>query len=196
MNDWIGRQRRTAGVGGPEDEDLSDALDAIEEWKQDARKEAEEHSRHSTKKAVQNCPPTDTAAPALFRIFAVHAEQVFHICREAHVVYTQSAHADEPGLDIEDLLQEAYPLYLRAMVRHKDREVSDHLQRAFRDRVKDYVETVLTERDDPDDRPELEDESHVAPGYDLPKLYKELREEDRLPKRAERAYDRMHPEQG
>lgn len=191
MNDWIDRQRQAAGVTG--DEDLTDALQAIEGWRARAREEADKHARHSTKKAVQNCPPTDNAARALFDIFAAHAERICHICRETHEVYTTSSHSDEPSLDLEDLLQEAYPLFLRAMVRHEG-DVGDHLQRAFRDRVKDYIETILTERDDPDERGALEDESRVAPGFDIPRLYNELREEDRLPRKAERAYDRLHPE--
>ncbi|MCS3827426.1 hypothetical protein GGP85_002896 [Salinibacter ruber] len=191
-DDWIKQQRQAAGVTA--DKDLTTALQAIEGWKEKAREEAQRHARHATKEAVQNCPPADGAARALFDIFATHAERIFHICRQAHEVYTTSSHSDEPALDLDDLLQEAYPLFLRSMIRHTDRGVGDHLQRAFRDRVRDYVETTLTERDDPDDRPALKDESRVAPGFDIPRLYQELRESDRLSRRAERAYDRLHPE--
>ncbi len=193
MNDtWIDQQRIAASVTSGED--LTEALQAIEEWKQAARKEAESHSHHATKKAVENCPPTDEAAPALFDIFAANAERIYMICHDAHTVYAESSHADEPSLALEDLLQEAYPLYLRAMVRHKGRDVAQHIQRAFKDRMIDYVETILTERDDPDGRPPIADESRVAPSFDIPRLYNELREDDRLPRKAERAWDRLHPD--
>lgn len=189
---WTEKQRQAAGVTA--DTDLTTALEAIEGWKEKAREEAQRHSRHSTKKAVQNCPPGEGAARALFDVFAVHAERIFHICRQAHEIYATSSHSDEPSLDLDDLLQEAYPLYLRAMVRHDDREVGEHLQRAFRDRVRDYVETILTDRDDPDDRDPVVDESRVAPGFDIPRLYNELRAADRLSRRSQRAYRRLHPD--
>lgn len=189
---WIDKQQQAAGVTS--ETDLTEALEAIEEWKGEAREEAERHARHATKEAVQNCPPEEGAARALFDVFAAHAERIFHICREAHEVYMTSSHSDEPSLDLEDVLQEAYPLFLRAMVRHEDREVGDHLQRAFRDRVRGYIETTLTERDDEDDRPALADDSKVAPGFNVPRVYNELREEDRLPRRSQKAYNRLHPE--
>lgn len=191
---WIDQQRKAAQVTA--DEDLTEALQAIEDWKAEARKEAERHDHHSTKQAVENCPPTDKAAPALFDIFAANAERIYMICHEAHTVYTESSHADEPSLSLGDLLQEAYPLFLRSMVRHKDRDVSQHIQRAFQDRVIGYVETILTERDDPDGRSELEDQSHVAPAFDIPALLEELCEGDKLSRRATRAYDRLHPKRG
>jgi hypothetical protein len=191
MDQWIQRQRDAARVSEGDEPDM----DAIKAWQEEARTVADEAGRHGTKKAVQECPPSDEAARALFEAFAIEAEVVFHVCREAYQAYTDSGHEDEPHLSLEDLLQEAYVLFQRSMVRFQgERTLERHVRRPFRDRVRAYLDAQLSTYDDPENRPAVEDQAAFAPGYDMAGIYDELREEDRLPKRADRLWREAYPQ--
>jgi len=183
VNDWIEDQRAAARVSA--EDDIEPHLRRIEDWQKRARAVANNEGRHATKTAVQECPPTDAEARALHTIYAIEADTVYHICREAYSAYMQSSHAQEPHLSLDDVLVEAYPLYLRAMVRYQGtRPLEKHLLVALRNRVRDYLESKLSVPDDPDGRPELEDRDPVAPGFDLVEIYAELVEEGQVSDRA------------
>lgn len=165
-------------------------LRALESWQVQARRVAEEASRHGNKQAVQEVVPGPAAAEALYGLFARHAEDIWHVCREIHNQYVQSSHADEPSLSLEDLLQEAYPLYQRAMVQAEGKyEMLNRLEA----RMAEYVRSQLVTRDDPEARPEVASEPASAE-VDLVAMYDCLCDEDRVPDEAADLWDRIKPE--
>jgi len=186
---WIERQREAAIL----DEDEQTYLDRISDWQARARAEADKHNTHQNKRAVQNCPPSDAEAGALFCLFATWADRVYGIAKHTLQSHSETGHTDEPGLELEDLLQEGYILFQRAMVRA---ESENEMASRLRARMAEYCKSQLVERDDPDDRSPVGDDHEVAPGFSIPALYNELKEEDRLPRRAERLWDQLRPDAG
>lgn len=182
MSNWIAQQQQTA----PLDEDVDTYLERIEAWQRRAQKEAEEHSYASTKKAVEEEPPTGDEARALYHLYARHAETIYHVCQQE---LERASETD--ALTLEDVLQEAYPRFMRAMVSY-DRERGElkmYLAHALRQRIKDYVKANREETDDSEQ--EQPDDSPIAPGFDIPRLYDEMVEEGRVPRKAERLHDTL-----
>lgn len=150
---------------------------------------ADEANRSGTKIALEECPPSDEEARALFALFAIEADTVYFACKDA-MERTPQVQA----LDLDDVLSESYVLFLRSMVRY-DRErgeLAPYLGHALRVRVKAYVKSMQHETSDEEDM-EVEDVSRVAPGFDIPELYQELKDEGRLPSRAQELWDQLAP---
>lgn len=184
MTEWIKRQIQAAVL----DEDEATYLDRISDWQARAQQEAEQHDHASTKKAVQNCPPTDSEAGALYQLFASKAETVYHVARE------ELEHASETNaLTLEDILQEAYVLYQRSMVRYDPERgtLKNYLAHALRQRIRDYIEKHSATTSE--DESEVTDTEAVAPGFSIPALYNELKEEGRVADTAEQLHDRITP---
>jgi len=184
VTEWIKRQRQAAVL----DEDEATYLDRISDWQARAQKEAEQHSHASTKKAVQNETPTDFEAGALYQLFALRAETVYHVARE------ELEHASETNaLTLEDALQEAYVLFQRAMVQYDPKRgpLDLYLAHALKQRIRDYVEKHSATTSE--DESEVADTEAVAPGFSIPALYNELKEEGRVADAAEQLHDRITP---
>lgn len=184
MSEWADRHREAAP-------DLSDMhLRALEDWQAQAQAVAEEASRHGNKAAVQQVTPGPAAAEALYALFARHAEDIWHVCREIHHRYVQSSHADEPGLALEDLLQEAYPLFQRAMVQADGKYAMLNRLEA---RMADYVRSQLITHDDPEARGEVASEP-ASVEVDLVAMYDRLSEQGRVPGEAAQLWEQIKPE--
>lgn len=181
---WIERHKEAAP-------DLSDAhLRAFEQWQREARAVADVASRHSNKKAVEEVTPGPAAAEALYGLFAKHAEDIWHTCREIHTKYVQSSHADEPGLSLDDLLQEAYPIFQRAMVRAEGKyQMLNRLEA----RMADYVRSQLVTHDDPGSRRDIEG-STAAADVDLVAMYDDLCTQNDVPDEAADLWEEIKPE--
>jgi RNA polymerase sigma factor (sigma-70 family) len=128
-----------------------DALSALRPWRARAQTEAQKHSYHSTKKAVQAVEMTEDEREAAGHLYNRHADTIEAICRQAYNARS-TGHEDSPSIPFEDVLQEAYVLLLRALVSYDPgRPFKLFLRRSFRDRVQDYLDTTLRV---PDQRPE------------------------------------------
>lgn len=192
MNDqWIHEQRRNAGVDPGEDP--APYLKRIELWQERAQEVADNCTHNELKTAVCEVPPTDDEAQALYELYALWAESIYAITMHTHQSHAQNGAADEPVASPHDLIQESYVLFQRAMVRSTTKEKMTSRLRA---RMAEHVRTQLTVEDDPDNRHAVEDREAIAPGYNLPQLYDELHDEGRLSRRAEKLWERLHPEGG
>jgi len=180
---WPDQIRHSAGVDP--DEEPSPYLSQLSRWHRQTRAAAAGHSRHATKRAVQEVDPRPEERRALMALFALQAETIYWVCSDVLSRYARSGHADEPSLELEDLLAEAYPLFLRALVRYEgDRPLEIHVRRAFRGRVEDYVESRLRHPAPigPDGAaPDIPDTSGSLPDVDIGAICKELQEEGVVP---------------
>lgn len=183
MPSWPDQIRRS--VGARSTEDPSQYLTQLSEWFRRTRNVASEHSRHATKEAVQSVDPTEEEQQALMALFADQAETIYWVCSDALDAYSRSGHAEEPSLELQDLLAEAYPLFLRALVRYQgNRPLEIHVRRAFRDRIRSYIESHLRhptpsgESGEPSPIPEPLSE---LPEVDVGEICRELQEEGIIP---------------
>lgn len=191
MNEWIERQRAAAGVR-PGD-DPTPHLDKIAEWQSRAREVADEASQHGNKKAVREVTPDAEEARAIFRLYALWAEDIWHTAKDIYDSYVQSGHADEPSLTLDDALQESYPIFQRAMVQAETKHGALNRLEA---RLAEYVESQLVIPENPDEHSPVEDRDPIAPGFDLVKVYDELHREGKLPGRAAALWERLGPDSG
>jgi hypothetical protein len=185
VTQWIERQKQAAVL----DEDESTYLDRISDWQTRAQQEAEQHSHASTKKAVRECPPTDSEAGALYQLFALRAETVYHVAREE---LERASEVD--ALELQDVLQEAYVLYQRSMVQYDPERgtLKNYLAHALRQRIKGYIQRHSATTSE-DGESEVADGAAVAPGFSIPALYEELKEEGRVAAEAEELHNRITP---
>jgi hypothetical protein len=188
VNSWTDQHQHAAGVAATTD--ATPHLQAIKGWQQRARAAAAEHRYHQNKQALADCPPPPDVQQALYTLFAIWAPDIHYLCRSALDAHTHNAAADEPGLELDDLLQEAWELFLRAMI---PSDTKHEALGRLRARLAERVRSQLVLDDDPELRGPVPDTDYTAPGFDVPGLYDELREDDRLPKAAERLWDRAFP---
>jgi len=187
MPTWAQRLRHSAGVST--DEAPDPYLDALLDWFRRTRQAAENYSRHATKQAVRDIEPTVEEQEALTFLFALQAETIYWVCSDLLSRYTESKHADRPSLQLEDLLTEAYPLFLRALVRYdQERPLEVHVRRAFRDRIRDYIESRLHRpAPSPEGQPHpiLPDAPEPLPEVDVGAICQELQAEGVVPELGE-----------
>jgi len=185
VSQWIERQRQAAVLNANE----ATYLRRIEGWQERAQAEAEKHSNASTKKAVRECPPTDSEAGALYQLFAGKAETIYHVARE------ELERASETNaLTLEDALQEAYVLFQRAMVQYDPErgDLKNYLAHALRQRIRDYIERHSHQTSE-DGESDVADAEAVAPGFSIPALYEELKSEGRVAAEAGELHDKLTP---
>ena len=180
---WTTTHREAAGVG--EDTDAAPYLDAIKDWQEEAQ--ALGYRYHKNKRALEDCPPPPDVQDALYALFAIWSPHIHYHCRLALESHTHSTAADEPALQLDDLLQDAWTLFLRAMVPSTTR---DEAMGRLRARLAEHVRTHLVLDDDPEQRDPVPSADYAAPGFNVPRLYDELRQEGRLSNRAEQLWDR------
>ncbi|WP_103021474.1 hypothetical protein [Salinibacter altiplanensis] len=187
MPTWAQRLRRSTGVSTGEEP--GPHLGALSGWLRRTRQAAEGYGRHATKQAVRDVDPTAEEQEALTALFALQAETIYWVCSDLLERYTESAHADRPSLQLEDLLAEAYPLFLRALVRYdQERPLEVHVRRAFRDRARDYIESRLHRpASNPEGHPHpvLPDTPEPVPEVDVGAICEELQEEGFVPELGE-----------
>ena len=183
MPTWAQRLRRSAGVS--KGDEPAPHLRKISGWLRRTRQAAEDYGRHATKQAVRDVEPTREEQEALTALFALQAETMYWVCSDLLGRYTESSHPDRPSLQLEDLLAEAYPLFLRALVRYKgERPLEVHVRRAFRDRARDYIESRLHRpASSPEGRPHpiLPGPLGALPEIDIGAICRELQEEGVVP---------------
>ncbi|WP_251961551.1 hypothetical protein [Salinibacter ruber] len=184
---WIHCKRKQAGVD-PDKHDPEPLLEEIEPWQARAQQVAEEASRHELKTAVKKVPPSVVEAKTLFQLYALWAGPIYGICVHTYQTHVQNAAADEPVAGLEDLLQESYILFQRAMVRSTTKE---KMRSRLRARMAEHVRTQMTIEDDPDDRRRQPDRSAIAPGFDLKEIYQELVDEGKVSRRAAQLWQRL-----
>lgn len=165
----------------------------IEQWQTRARREAERHDHHACKRAVQETTPTDEQARSLHKLFAEHREDIRHWCKTA---LDKIEGQDRPSVDIEDLMAEAYILMQRSLVRYDPEKAGlrTFLQHDLRGRIRDYLRSVSHESVAGTERPEREDREPIAPGFDIPQIYRELVQEGRVSPAAARLWRQAHPD--
>lgn len=167
------------------DGDEATYLDRIKSWQERAQEAATRYTSAATKKALEDEPPRDDEARALYHLYALHAETVYHVCRQE-----LERASNTEALTLEDVLQESYPRFLRAMVQY-DRERGEldlYLAHALRQRVQDYIHSQAEQKEE---EQEQEDTAPIAPGFDLPSIYRELKAEGRVPRNAKRLHDTL-----
>ena len=183
MPTWAQRLRRSAGVSTGDEP--APHLHALSGWLRRTRQAAEGYGRHATKQAVRDVEPTEEEQKALTALFALQAETMYWVCSDLLGRYTESGHPDRPSLQLEDLLAEAYPLFLRALVRYEgERPLEVHVRRAFRDRARDYIESRLHRpASAPEGRPHpiLPETLGSLPEIDIGAICRELQEEGVVP---------------
>ncbi|MCS4087289.1 hypothetical protein GGQ10_002115 [Salinibacter ruber] len=166
--------------------------DQVKKWQARAREEAQKHSRHELKKAVQNTTPTDEEARALYELYAEHESDIREWCKNA---LAKAQGEDAPPVGLEDVMAEAYILTQRSLVRFEPEEAGlrTYLQHDLRGRIRDYLSSMSEERRE---RSETKQESRsaIAPGFDLAAVYSGLVDEGKVPAEAADLYNRLHPD--
>jgi len=163
-------------------------LDAIEPWQARAQAVAEDASRHGNKKAVREVEPRPAEAKALHGLYGLWASGIWHTCREMYARWASSRSKDELALGFDDVLQESYVLFQRAMVQATTRyEMLNRLQA----RLGSYFRTRLVQRpgDGATERMQSRDAA-VEPGV-LEDTYQRLIDEGRVPDGAATLYRKL-----
>jgi hypothetical protein len=187
---WIQQKRDQANLE-PSREDSEALLEKIKGWQRDAQEVASKASYHQLKKAVQEVPPNDLEAQYLFKLYALWADAIYGICVHTYRTHSHNAAADEPVVSLKDLLQESYILFQRAMVRSTTKE---KMRSRLRARMAEHVRTQMTVEDDPEERTPEEATDAIAPGFDLPEIYQELVDENRVSQESAKIWRRLKPE--
>jgi hypothetical protein len=183
--DWAQRHRQAAADLSP-----SAVRRLTRQWMGRARSVKQQHSYHAAKKAVRECSPSPDESRALHALFASEAETIFYICRDA-------ARSVTGPLGVEDVLQDAWPLFLRALLAWQpgQRTLRLHLRRTFRDKVRDHVATAdESPAPDPDHRAPQTGPTHSDGAIELARVYDALAEAGRLPDAAETLWREHRPE--
>lgn len=168
---------------------VQDHLDAIETWQARAQTVAEQASRHGNKQAVREVEPRPAETKALHGLYGLWASDIWHTCREMYVRWASSRSEDELALGFDDVLQESYVLFQRAMVQATTRyEMLNRLQA----RLGSYFRTRLVRRpngDGPRGRRQAR-EPAVEPGV-LEDVYEDLVDEGRVPQQVATLYRKL-----
>ena len=170
--------------------DTQDHIATLKDWISKAREEAQRHDRHQTKQAVQNQPMSAEESEAAGHLFALHEDIIFSIAKEEYDK-RQVGHADRVGVELDDVLQESYILMLRALVMYKGGTFRNHLRNAFRDRLRDYLDSQLQVYDPGEaNRPAIPNNSTAGrstalPGFQVHSIVGDMVEDGDLSSTAE-----------
>lgn len=93
----------------------------------------------------------EEAARDAHRLYQQHRAEIKEICRHAYEKTTRSS--EQPPLDLEDVLQESYLLFLRCLVRYDPEQggMDTYLRHALRSRVTDYLRSRSTRQAEPEE---------------------------------------------
>ena len=170
----------------------------LSDWQVRARTAAEDHDHNETKRAVNEVEMTKPEREAAGHLFSLMENTIHEVC--SHALKKTRQAPTQPPLELQDVLQESYILFLRALV-HFDPEkgsLRTYLLHALRSRVTDYLRSKSHEIDDrrEEDREPLPSRSSL-PGFDVPKIVDEMVEDGQLSsteqeqKRIERMWERL-----
>jgi len=172
-----------------------DHLDKLRSWQRRAQAAADDASHNGTKQAVEETTMTDAEREAAGQLFSALEDTIFRVCEHSYRKAIESE-GEKPAVELEDVLQETYVLFLRSLVRY-DPEKSDlqtYLLHALRRRVEVYLRS-RSERRQEDDRPPVRNserfqghstqdgkgpEIDILSGFDVIEIVNELVEEGHL----------------
>jgi DNA-directed RNA polymerase specialized sigma24 family protein len=106
-----------------------------------ARKQAECYHYNETKQAIRACRMRPDEADAAASLFELHRDLITAISSQEYRKRSGSRHG--PGIGVQDVVQEAYILLLRSLVRYDGRDFRMHLRSALRDRIRTYLDSRL-----------------------------------------------------
>jgi len=131
-------------------------LATLSDWIDRACAAASRYRYNETKQAVQAVPMSDRESAAASRLYELHSDLIASLSREEHYKRTRGA-GDRPGVSVDDVMQEAYILMLRALVRYRGGGFRAHLRYALRDRIRTYLDSKTRLPDPgPENRPPVE----------------------------------------
>ena len=131
-------------------------IDQLRDWQRRAQKIADEATHSGTKKAVRETEMAEAERKAAGHLFSEMEDVILPICEHAYRKADETA-GPTPRVELEDVLQESYELFLRALVRFDpDKgDLETYLLHALRRRVEVYLRSKSEHVDDrrEDDRP-------------------------------------------
>jgi len=160
---------------------MDNSLGQLKSWQRRARQVADEANSAGTKKAVKRVEMGEEERQAAQRLFASCQETIEEICR--YVLRNAQSGDRKPSVELEGLLHQSYLHFLRALVRYDpDRgELDQYLRHAMGARLKAYLQSKSTRRDNRD-----EEEKQPVPSttsfrrFDIVAIVNELVESGRL----------------
>jgi len=117
-------------------------LATLSDWIDRACAAASRYRYHETKQAVQAVPMNDRESAAASRLYELHSDLIASLVRSAHYKRARGS-GDRPGVTVGDVMQEAYILMLRALVRYEGGSFRVHLRYSLRGRIRDYLNSQI-----------------------------------------------------
>lgn len=115
-------------------------LATLSDWIDRACAAASRYLYNETKQAVRSVPMSERESAAASRLYELHSDLIASLARDEHYKRTRGA-GDRPSVSVEDVMQEAYILMLRALVRYQAGSFRAHLRYALRDRIRTYLDS-------------------------------------------------------
>jgi RNA polymerase sigma factor (sigma-70 family) len=178
----------------PTEPESADLLRILSSWHARAQSAAQRHATHATKRAVRQTEMSEAEQAAAHALYREHKGLIRRICSAALSKARQSP--EQPPLSLPDLMQEAYVLFLRALVRYDPAKGSmdTYLKHALRSRITDYLRSrservAAPGRDSSGPAPEPDRSGHQS--VDMGSVAEELLEEYDLPERARHMWQRL-----
>ena len=155
---------------------MNEPINKIRPWQMRAREIADEADTAGTKKAVQETEMTEEEREAARQLFASYHDTIEEVCR--FMLRNQQPGEKTPPLQLDDLLQESYVHFLRALVRYDPGrgELDQYLRHALRSRLKRYVQSKSTRREDREERDPIPSTTSFR-RYDVVAITQELVDE-------------------
>ena len=116
-------------------------LATLSDWIARAQQQAACYHYNETKQAVRAVRMRPDEADAAASLFELHRDLITALADEEYRKRSGSAHG--PGIDCADVVQEAYILMLRSLVRYSGSDFRTHLRSALRDRIRTYLDSQL-----------------------------------------------------
>ena len=133
-------------------------LATLSDWIHRAQQQAACYHYNETKQAVRAVRMQPNEADAAAHLYELHSDLIRALASEEYRKRSGSRHG--PGVDVDDVVQEAYILMLRSLVRYSGSDFRTHLRSALRDRIRTYLDSRLYQSaGSTDDRPEVDNTS-------------------------------------
>ncbi|AFH22439.1 hypothetical protein OSG_eHP25_00090 [environmental Halophage eHP-25] len=177
--DWIVEHRNgLLGVNENEDVDKQTEhyLNQLDDWFSEVKEKKSQYRRHQAKKAVREMNPSESEADSLYSLFALHAETIYYACKKGLQSYTKSGYEDAPGIELKDVLQEAYILFLRSLAGYDRNGASldNYLENDLPGRIRDYLRTQLRVPDEPENRNPVSEDTFGGVNVSIPGVYDDV----------------------
>jgi hypothetical protein len=159
---------------------MTELPEALRRWQERARARADTYSYDQTKRAVEQTEMSAAEAEAAGEVFEAVRPTVRQIARHA----LRRAHGRRrPSMELEDVVQASYELFLRALVGYDPEKASlrTYLLHALRRRLQVRLQARSTDRVSPEETSPARPARSAAPAAGLPALVGEVVEAGRLP---------------